>query len=641
MRVAFALFTVAAVVDGSYTANSARSHRESVVERVVAHDNRTAGGTLSGGVLTLRLEARVAEWHPDADSAPGAEVPAFAEEGMAPRIPGPLIRVPAGTEVSLSLRNKLLGDTLVVSGLSSRTGALSAVPPEPMTLAPGESRTVRFRLNAPGTYYYWGTTTGRDFKYRTLKDAQLSGAIVVDPPGAVVNDRIMVITVWSDTIARAYINRKRLLAVVNGRSWPNTERLHYSVGDTARWRIINASTDAHPMHLHGFYFRVDSRGDGMVDTLYAPDDRPRGFTEMLSVGGTYVSTWVPERPGNWLFHCHIAEHFAARGSLGMPRSADAADSHHAGNHALEGMGGLVMGIVVDQSRAGVAPGAVPQGNETRRRLQLVVRRNAGGSEATPFFGFALTQGGAPPPVDTGLHFGPPLVLTRGEPVSIMVVNTLSEPTSVHWHGIELESYFDGVAGFSGDARRTSPSIAPGDSFEARFTPPRSGTFIYHTHTEEERQLLGGLAGALIVLQPGEKYDPSADHVVLITSPTSFAEQQRAVLVGGSPTPAPLLMRSGVRQRLRFINMTVRRPVLRVDLMRDSVAVDWSVIAKDALDFPQPIRSPSARRRNIGLGETLDFSVTPDVPGDLRLDVRIGGQRPPYTLMGSMPIHVVP
>ena len=58
------------------------------------------------------------------------------------------------------------------------------------------------------------------------------------------------------------------------------------------------------------------------------------------------------------------------------------------------------------------------------------------------------------------------VLARREPVSVMVVNALPEPTAVHWHGIEPESYYDGVAGFSGSGGRRSPAIAPRDSFEA-------------------------------------------------------------------------------------------------------------------------------------------------------------------------------
>src|SRR3954470_22831899 len=49
--------------------------------RVAINDNRLPAGTLRAGVLTVDLEAREGEWHPDADSAPGLRVRAFAERG--------------------------------------------------------------------------------------------------------------------------------------------------------------------------------------------------------------------------------------------------------------------------------------------------------------------------------------------------------------------------------------------------------------------------------------------------------------------------------------------------------------------------------------------------------------------------------
>ena len=610
------------------------------IERVMPNDNRAPAGTLRDGVLTLRIEARLASWHPDGDDAPGAIVPAFAEAGGPARIPGPLIRVPAGTEVVVVLRNRLDGATLDVHGLGERIALASPPVPEPVRLRPEETRTVRFRLSAPGTYYYWGTTTGRAFSYRIGEDAQLNGAIVVDPAGARADDRIFVMSMWADTVARAFTDRKRLLAVFNGRSWPNVERMRYTVGDSVRWRVITASADAHPMHLHGFYFRIDGRGNGLTDTLYLENTAQRMFTEVARVGGTFDMTWVPERPGNWLFHCHIAEHFGRRGPLGTAPAAQPMAGHAGTNHATEGMGGLVTGVTV-LPRPTTATSSAQSRDESRRNIRLLVRRNAGGSEALPYFGFSVQDGaGSPAPPDSGLRFGAPLILTRGDPVRITVVNQLREPTAVHWHGIELESYFDGVPDFSGEGRRLAPAIAPGDSFEVRFTPPRAGTFIYHTHFNEERQLLAGLAGPLIVLEPGERYDPSTDHVVMLGSPTRLADQQRAVLVSGVTNP-PLALRANVRHRLRVINITLRRPVLRLDLMRDSLPEAWRLIAKDAITLPRPIEAPGGARRTVGLGETLDFEVTPSEPGDLRLDVRIGGQLPPHTLLGSIGIRVVP
>src|SRR3954451_24604257 len=70
-----------------------------VPDRIIINDNRAPAGTLAGGVLTVHLEARDGEWHPDADSAPGAVTHAFAIDGEAARIPGPLVRAFQGTEV--------------------------------------------------------------------------------------------------------------------------------------------------------------------------------------------------------------------------------------------------------------------------------------------------------------------------------------------------------------------------------------------------------------------------------------------------------------------------------------------------------------------------------------------------------------
>ena len=607
-------------------------------ERVQPNDNRRAGGAVRGGVLALRLQARVATWHPDGDQAPGAPVPAFGEEGRAAQIPGPLVRVRAGTVADVRVHNAL-GDTLRVYGLHGR-GETGPADAPPMVLPPGARRTVRFRLDAPGTYYYWATTTGRAFNFRTRDDAQLTGAIVVDDPAAGrPRDRVLVLGMWTDTVHRARTHRQRVLGVINGRSWPHTERLQHTVGDSVRWRVINASADFHPMHLHGFYFRVDSRGDGRADTVYAAGAGGEAVTEGMLAGSTMSLTWVPERAGNWLFHCHIPEHFGPRGPLGLapPPAAHRAGAGHA-DHARGGMNGLVTGIEVlprQGSRRPPAAGA-------ERRIRLLVRPNVGSSAATPFYGYALHERGAEPPPDSGLGVGPTLDLVRGRPVRITVVNRLAEPTAVHWHGIELESYYDGVPGFSGAGGRTTPLVAPGDSFVVRFTPPRAGTFIYHTHADEERQQLAGLVGALVVAEPGAPRDARTDVPLLLSAPTDFAEQGRSALVNGSAAPPPLAMRVGTTYRLRLIQMSTSRAALRVELWRDSAAAPWRRVAKDGAELPAPVRAPRPGRVILGIGETYDVEVTPEAPGPMRLEVRLGPPWPaPSVVLATVPIVVAP
>jgi FtsP/CotA-like multicopper oxidase with cupredoxin domain len=602
------------------------------VEQVLISDNRAPAGTLRDGVLTIRLEARQGEWHPDGDREPGVVVEVFGEEGGPLQIPGPMIRVPEGTEIRAFVRNSLDGPNLVMHGLYDR--APSAGPAtDTVVVAAGAVREVRFRAGAEGNYYYWGSIGRRNFagvEVYTL----LSGAFIVDARAAVSapRDRVLFIGSWNDSVSIVggapvgFTGR----IVINGKAWPNTERLDYGVGDSIRWRVLNVSNLVHPMHLHGFYFDVDSRGNERTDSIYPTDSAPHlVVTERLTQGRTMSMTWVPERPGNWLFHCHDNVHILRNRPLnGSPLPPE--DLHHAENHALEMMGGPVLGVHVRPRGNGAAP-ADPA---ARRRLRLIARVDTGGTAQEPAFGYVLDDGLRAPAAAPPYLPGPTIVLRRGEPVGINVVNELPEPTAVHWHGIELESYFDGVAGFAGQPGRIAPPIAARDSFEARFTPPRAGTFIYHTHIDEVRQQRAGLAGALLVLEPGTTYDPSTDIVLLITTPRRVADNA-VVLLNGSSTPGTLEMRAGTRYRLRLINVHVARPSMIAHVKRETETLAWRALAKDGADLPSERATVRPARQQMGNGETFDFEFTPDRPGDLRIEVTAANG----VLLVSMPIRV--
>ena len=162
-------------------------------------------------------------WFPNGNAAAGTPMQAFAEEGEPARIPGPLIRVPAGTEAAVRVSNTL-PDTLLVYGLHTRSSNASAARPTGAAARRRPHSAVSARCC--GTYYYWGTTTRRAFNVRIREDAQLTGAIVVDDAASrAQQDRIFVIGMWTDTVGRAMMRRQLLLAVINGRSWPHTGTL--------------------------------------------------------------------------------------------------------------------------------------------------------------------------------------------------------------------------------------------------------------------------------------------------------------------------------------------------------------------------------------------------------------------------------
>ena len=619
-RVAWAACALSLV--GEPAAHAASSQP---TERIATNDNRKAAGELANGTLTIRLEARSGEWRPDREDGPGVVVHAFAVEGRTLQIPAPLIRVIEGTQVRAFVRNSLGGAPLFVRGLYSRPG--KAPSDSDTVLVPtGETREIKFLAGSPGTYYYWAATEAAPpMPQRAGRDSQLTGAFIVEPRGGPSpTERVLLIGNWNNGQAPDSADRRNRI-VINGRSWPHTERLAYKVGDVVRMRLINAGAAVHPMHLHGFYFNVDSRGDERADAIFASDSSPHlVVTERLAAGRTFALTWKPTRPGNWLFHCHDNVHLEHGGSLdGTPAPPDA--HRHVANHALEMMAGPVMGITVTgkSTEAAAATGA-------RRQLQLVARVDTGGTDAVPAFGYTMGETKTAPPYIPG----PTIVLKRGEPVSITVRNELPEPTAVHWHGIELESYYDGVAGYAGDGKRIAPAISPGGSFEARFTPPRSGTFIYHTHIDEVRQQQAGLSGPLLVLDAPETYDPAHDMVLMVTVPRTNPTAG-AVLLNGSATPVTRELRVGERYRLRFINLHTFRPSMRMRLLAGATPLRWRALAKDGMDLPddQAVTGPSEVQ--MGNGETYDFDFVPSVAGDIRLDVTAGNGN----LLVTMPIRV--
>ncbi|MBC8089523.1 MAG: multicopper oxidase domain-containing protein [Phycisphaerae bacterium] len=585
-------------------------------ERIATNDNQVSAGVLRNGVLTIRLEARTGDWHPDRDTDPGLTVHAFGQVGKPLQIPGPLIRVKAGTVVHVSVRNSLDTNKLVVHGLSA-PGSLSPAP-DTTHVAPGATRELQFTASTPGTYYYWGTTTGATDHNRPGMDSQLTGVIVVDATDAppVPRDRIFVIGLWTTQLRGGVIARDDLLRfVMNGRAWPNTERLAYTAGDSVRFRIVNTSSAPHPMHLHGFYFNVDARGNGRIDEAYNRARSPRlVVTDRMPPGGTLALTWVPERSGNWLFHCHDNFHILANRPLdGSPPVAPAIQ--HATNHAMDMMGGLVLGVEV-RPRRGARSVSEPR---TQRALRVVVRNDTGGTAAEPAFGYELQDPKAAASRQQPLLPGPTLLLTKNESVAITVVNEIPEPTAVHWHGIELDSYYDGVAGFAGRQGRIAPVIAPRDSFVARFTPPRAGTFIYHPHADELRQQQGGLSGAIIVLEPGRIFNADEDIVLLISTPRREVDGN-TVLLNGTNKPETRSWRVGQRYRLRLIDIHTARPSMTARMFRDSTLLSWRAIAKDGMDLPADQATVRPAQQLMGNGETYDFEFTPTSPGNFRLAI---------------------
>ena len=108
--------------------------------------------------------------------------------------------------------------------------------------------------------------------------------------------------------------------------------------------------------------------------------------------------------------------------------------------------------------------------------------------------------------------GPVLEFNEGDLAIINVTNKMDEETSVHWHGLILPNFYDGVPYL------TTPPIKPGTTFQYRIPINQSGTYWYHSHTMLQEQK--GVYGS-IVIQPKEKtLDYDKDLVVVLSDWTN-------------------------------------------------------------------------------------------------------------------------
>jgi FtsP/CotA-like multicopper oxidase with cupredoxin domain len=589
----------------------------------VANNNTEAAGVLRDGVLILDLEILKGDWYPEAETGPHVSVYGFAEKGKAPSIPGPMIRVPEGTQIKLRVHNALAAP-VNLHGFNQRPGK-----DELVKLDPNQERELDFAAGGPGTYFYWASSPDDSSLAGLLtktpldpSPSQLTGAFIVDEPGKPQADRVFVIGMWEQIDDPKSLKDFREFGVINGKSWPYGERLHYKVGDTVHMRWINASSSNHPMHMHGSYFRLDGTSDGESQKALPPDLRPMIATDFMLARTAMEMTWNPVRPGHWLFHCHILAHMV-ESAAGRTGSVEAVLSDQPMQHQHGSpMVGLVVGLDVDGESAGK-----PTDYSRARKLTLAIQER----RSDPIEIHAQLHEGNKTVESSGL-MAPAIVLHRGEPVEITVENQMPQETAIHWHGIELESYYDGVPEFSGMGDQITPPILPGGKFVARFVPPRAGTFIYHTHWHDVGQLSGGLYGPIIVLEPGQSYDPEVDQFFVAGG------SNQSLLLNGKDDGATMHWRAGQRYHIRLIDIMVNTGV-QFSLLSGGVPLQWRAVGKDGMQLPPAQQTVGDAKQRVVVGETYDFEITPSAGEIVLRAFRPGASNLIVEKSIDTPIHV--
>jgi len=151
--------------------------------------------------------------------------------------------------------------------------------------------------------------------------------------------------------------------------------------------------------------------------------------------------------------------------------------------------------------------------------------------------------------------GPEIRVREGERVRTILKNELPEPTTIHWHGVDVPNPMDGVPGV------TQEPVMPGETFLYEFTARPPGTRWYHSRFQEHKQLDLGLAGPLII-EPARRAGPASDREYTLVLDdwanemgARYGPSYDTFTINGKAYPAtePLRVRKGERVRLRLIN----------------------------------------------------------------------------------------
>ena len=161
--------------------------------------------------------------------------------------------------------------------------------------------------------------------------------------------------------------------------------------------------------------------------------------------------------------------------------------------------------------------------------------------------------------------GPTLEARVDDVLEVRFTNRLPEPTTIHWHGLQIPAPMDGTD-------MVQHPIEPGESFTYRFRLPDAGTFWYHPHSNETVQLERGLYGAIVVRGPGEPEldaervlvldDVQLDRKGQIKPPGWWIEQHNGRegstrLINGKKEPE-LTIAAGQIERWRVVNAASAR-----------------------------------------------------------------------------------
>jgi FtsP/CotA-like multicopper oxidase with cupredoxin domain len=250
----------------------------------------------AGGVKEFELTAEVTPWEVE----PGTTVDAWTYNGT---VPGPQIRVDTGDRVRIVLHNELpMGTDLHLHGINVANGMDGVAPITQPLVEPGESFTYEFVADEPAVAMYHAHHHGQLQVPNGLLGTILVGDVAL-PAGQTVSGRAIPAGVQVAQELPLVLNDSGVIGYsLNGKSFPATAPIAAKQGDWILVHYFNEGSQIHPMHLHQFDQVVVAKDGFPLDHPYLAD------TVNVAPGERYSVLVHLDKPGTWVWHCHILNH---------------------------------------------------------------------------------------------------------------------------------------------------------------------------------------------------------------------------------------------------------------------------------------------------------------------------------------------
>lgn len=269
---------------------------------VVTPNNISLPWKVINGVKVYHLVAEEVEH----EFAPGLEATCWGYNGQ---VHGPTIEAVEGDRVRIYVTNRLPSGTSVHwHGLRLPNGMDGVGGLTQRVIKPGETFRYEFTLRQHGTYMYHS-----HHDEMIQMGLGTMGLFVIHPrrPKEIQPDRdfALLLSEWRLDVGTSRPNPNEMtnfnVFTFNARVFPATESLMVKLGNRVRIRIANvAAMSHHPIHLHGYRFRVTETDGGPIP---ASAQQPE-TSVLVAIGQSRTIEFVADEPGDWAMHCHMTHH---------------------------------------------------------------------------------------------------------------------------------------------------------------------------------------------------------------------------------------------------------------------------------------------------------------------------------------------